>query len=209
MLAVAAFVAVFLAACGGSDDEGSDEPDAPAASQSSNADAAGSDDAANDDADDAGESDAEDGSDDADGGDGDAGDDDNDSGRIQDIGEPASPEERKAMIEAVTSYFGALADKDPAGACEWLATATIEELERLFEQSETDGDCATFLQHAASVFSGKDAPDFGAIEFSRFRVDDDRGIAIYKVPKRPRSFIVTMREDEGWRVAGIDGTPLP
>jgi hypothetical protein len=200
-LAVAALLVLLVAACGGSDEE-PDQPE-PAAATPEGSDADGA-------ADGSGGSGEPGGSDDS-GGDHGAGEDgdDADSGRIQDIGEPASDEDRKAMIVAVKSYFAALADGDPAAACEWLSTATIEELERMFEESGVEGGCETFLQHAANVFSSKGAPDYGAIEFSRFRVDGDRGLAVYKVPKRPRSFILTAREDDGWRVAGIDGTALP
>lgn len=209
---VAMVVALALAACGGSEDEEPDASDAPAASQpSASEDSAGQgserekkdreEDSAEEDSDEADEADEAD--------EGEPGDDGKDSGRIEDIGEPANPEDREAMITAVKSYFKALANKDPAAACRWLASDTKEELQRLFEKSEIEGDCERFLQYAASVFSQKDAPDFSAIKFSRFRVDGDRGIAFYKVPGRPHSFIVTAREAEGWRVAGIDGTPKP
>lgn len=143
-------------------------------------------------------------------------------GSIEDFGQEATPEQRRQMIRAVKSYFGALADRDPAGACEWVASTAKEQIAQLFEQARRQGadanqgqlppegeECEFFLQYAANNFSSKGAPKFDKIKWIKFRVDGDQGFAIYKLPPRGKLFQATVLEDGGWRVGAIDGSPLP
>ncbi len=137
---------------------------------------------------------------------------------IQTFGEPADKETSDAMVEAVTGYFGALADKDTSKACTFLAGSVSDQMEQLIEQARQQGQaelpegksaCEIFLQTAATAFSGKAAPKFEKMKFRRFRVDGDRGFVLYKIPNRPASFMPAAQEDGVWKVAAIDGSALP
>lgn len=221
MLALLAALLLALAGCGG-DDDGEPTAEATQANASQEGGQTGKGDRNGKRSDDKGDDGEGDGSSSSAQSDGDGGSSKGGDRSIQTFGEEATPEQRRQMIRAVKSYFGALADGDPAGACEWLATQAKEQIAQLFQQAreQAEGEnsaqlppegeeCEYFLQHAANVFSSKSAPKFDRIEWLKFRVDGERGFAIYKLPPRGKLFHATQLEEGGWRVAGIDGSPLP
>lgn len=222
VLALLAALVLALAGCGGGDDGESATQATQANASEQGGDGSGQG-KGGDEGQSSGKGDGGGGSSSGSGGDGEGGSSSKGGDRsIQTFGEEATPEQRRQMIRAVKSYFGALANRDPEGACEWLATAAKEQIAQLFSQareqaSESDKaklppegeECEYFLQHAATVFSSKSAPKFDQIEWLKFRVDGDRGFAIYRLPPRGKLFHATQLEDGGWRVAAIDGSPLP
>lgn len=93
---------------------------------------------------------------------------------------------------------------------QFFAQAREQGNEETKSQLPPEGEeCQSFLEYAAGVFSSKSAPKFDKIKWLKFRVDGDRGFAIYKLPPRGVLFQATQLEEGGWRVAAIDGSPLP
>ncbi|MGB7587372.1 MAG: hypothetical protein WBM00_01545 [Solirubrobacterales bacterium] len=129
---------------------------------------------------------------------------------VQEYGEEASPSEFEAAATALHNFLDARAESNWAAVCAYISKGTITSIEHLARGAKpgTDTSCAAIL---AGVISQAAKPELKAeaenADVRSLRVEGENAFVIYT----NKSVIVAMpilKEDGGWKVSSLGGTPL-
>jgi hypothetical protein len=129
---------------------------------------------------------------------------------IPEYGEEASDAEREAAASSLHAYLDSLAAHRWAAACSYMSLGLAAGLERLSSLSKEHPDlegCPEILA-ALNGRVPQSALDAAAqADVASLRIEDDRGMALYRGAGGQGYAMPMAREEGGWRVAALAGTP--
>jgi hypothetical protein len=130
---------------------------------------------------------------------------------IQNFGEEPDAEEIEAANAALASYLQARSKDDWGGMCAHLAKAALLPLEDLAArapQFKAKG-CAGLLEALLSTSQSLSRTNTLVDGIASFRVEDDRGFALYHGPKGVDYFMQMVKEDGEWKVGSLAPSEFP
>jgi hypothetical protein len=129
---------------------------------------------------------------------------------IQDFGEEGDETELEEAAAALHGYMVARADEDWAAACSLLASGMAEQLEQLAASSEQlkDKGCPAILAALTAPLPASAKRETTVIDARSLRFDGERAFLLYGGSSNTDYFIPMAQEDGAWKVAGLAPTPL-
>lgn len=130
---------------------------------------------------------------------------------IQNFGEEPDAEEIEAANAALAGYLQARSKEDWKGMCAYLAKAALLPLEDLAARApQLKGKgCAGLLEALLSTSQSLSRTNTLVEGIASFRVEDDRGFALYHGPKDVDYFMQMVKEDGEWRVGSLAPSEFP
>lgn len=126
---------------------------------------------------------------------------------IEGFGEEAEGASRAAVLGAFHGYLGALAAREYAGACSYLAAPVTESLSQL-----TRAKGKPLCSKSLSLLLSPTAPRFAAQQdegqITRVRVEDDRAFVVYRAPGAKLYELTMVKEGGAWKAAVVIGSVL-
>jgi hypothetical protein len=140
---------------------------------------------------------------------------------VQEFGAEAEDAEREAAARAVHNFLDARAQEAWEAACTYLATEVRESLEEFAVKAQEaaakqgkaeqfdDTSCASILGRLTNRAALPELREEAAqADVGSLRVEGDRAFVIYTGLRGTVIAIPVAKEDDGWKVAALGGTPL-
>jgi hypothetical protein len=130
---------------------------------------------------------------------------------IQEFGEEADSAELEEAEEALGAYLEARANEDWAKSCGYLAEEALTPLEQLAKASPQlkGADCGQILAKLQASTPTSEEPNPMTDGLAALRVEDDRGFALFHGAKGTDYFILLSKRDDGWAVAALAPSEFP
>jgi hypothetical protein len=130
---------------------------------------------------------------------------------IQNFGEEPDQSEFDSADTALSGFMAARAKGDWAGMCADLAAAAAAPLEELASRApQLKGkDCAAILQSLLSRAPASSRANTMTDGLASFRVEGERGFALYHGPKGVDYFVPMVKEDGEWKVGSLAPSEFP
>lgn len=130
---------------------------------------------------------------------------------IQDYGEEPDESEIEAADTALAGFMTARAEGDWDGMCAALAKAAVEPIEDLASRAPQfkGSGCAAVLKTLLARSPASSRANTMTDGIASFRVEDDRGFALYHGPKGVNYFIPMVNEDGEWKVGALAPSEFP
>ena len=130
---------------------------------------------------------------------------------IQNFGEEPDETEFEAAERVATEFLEARAKSNWAGMCATLAAQAVEPLEQLAAKSpQLKGKgCAALLASVLSSTPASSRANTLTDGIASFRVQGDRGFALYHGPDGVDYFLVMFEEDGEWKVGSLAPSEFP
>lgn len=129
---------------------------------------------------------------------------------VQEFGEEAAASERADAATAVHNFLDARAEGEWEAACSYLARSVTHSIEGLGAGAGEGGiSCAEGLEKLTNpAAKGVLLAEARQADVGSLRVEGDSAFVLYAgLDDVPQAIPVT-REDDGWKVASLTGTPL-
>jgi hypothetical protein len=129
---------------------------------------------------------------------------------IQEFGEESDESELQEAAEIVHSFFVARATGDWAGACSYLSKSMSEQLERLAASSTEleDKGCASFLEAFTGHLSASEWRQITTVDAGSLRQEDEQAFLIYYGPDKAVYAMPLAVEDGQFKVGALSGDAL-
>jgi hypothetical protein len=130
---------------------------------------------------------------------------------IQNYGEEADESELEAADTALSEFLAARAKGDWDGMCAALAKAAVEPIEDLAARAPQfkGSGCAAVLETFLSSSPASSRANTLTDGIASFRVEGDRGFALYHGPKGVDYFVSMVKEDGEWKVGSLATSEFP
>jgi len=129
---------------------------------------------------------------------------------IQEYGEESDESELREAAEVVHGFYVARAEGKWDEACSYLAKSNITQLEQLANQaSDSAGaDCPTVLKAFTRPLPASVDREITTVDAGSFRSEGDQGFLIYYGAGQVK-YAIPLRDEGGtWKVAALSGTTL-
>lgn len=130
---------------------------------------------------------------------------------IQNFGEEPDSSEIDAANAALAGYMQARSKEDWEGMCTYLAATTLKPLEDLAARAaQFKGQgCAAILRGLLSTSQSLSRANTLTDGIASFRVEGERGFALYHGPKGADYFVPMVNEDGEWKVGTLAPSEFP
>ncbi|HEX5714062.1 MAG TPA: hypothetical protein VFX85_12170 [Solirubrobacterales bacterium] len=130
---------------------------------------------------------------------------------IQNFGEEPDSDEIEAANAVLASYLQARSVENWAAMCTDLAKATLAPLEDLAAKAAQfkGKGCAAILKGLLGASQSLSRTNTMTEGIASFRVEDDRGFALYHGPKGVDYFVPMVKEDGEWKVGSLAPSEFP
>jgi hypothetical protein len=130
---------------------------------------------------------------------------------IQTFGEEPDSDEIEAANTALAGYLQARSGEDWAGMCAYLAEATLSPLEELAARAPQfkGKGCAAILEGLLSSSQSLSRTNTLTDGIASFRVESERGFALYHGPAGVDYFVPMIEEDGEWKVGSLAPSEFP
>lgn len=130
---------------------------------------------------------------------------------IQDFGEEPDSDEIEVANEALAGFMQARSEQDWEGMCTYLAEATLAPLEDLAARAPQfkGKGCAAILKGLLSTSQSVSSTNTLTEGIASFRVEGERGFALYHGPKGVDYFVPMIEEDGEWKVGSLAPSEFP
>jgi hypothetical protein len=129
---------------------------------------------------------------------------------VQEFGKESSQSEFDQAAEAVHGFFDARVAGDWKAACSHLAKDVSKSLEQLAGKSKelADGGCAKTLEAISAGVPRSAFVEAAEADIGSLRVEGDRAFVVYRGAENT-VYAMPMKDEGGaWKVASLAGTPL-
>ena len=127
---------------------------------------------------------------------------------IQEFGEEPSEEESSEVVDAMFSFFRAMASSDHKAICDGLTKANVEQLETFLKLKDKQGSCETVLQEILSA-QVSEAKKSAAGTVYQVREEDGNAFVLFVPQGGVASYFVMKNEDGAWKATSVTaGTPI-
>ena len=130
---------------------------------------------------------------------------------IQDYGEEPDESELEAANTALAGFMTARAKGDWDGMCAALAKAAVEPIEDLASRAPQfkGKGCAAVLETLLARSPASSRANTLTDGIASFRVEGERGFALYHGPKGVDYFVPMINEDGEWKVGALSPSEFP
>lgn len=129
---------------------------------------------------------------------------------IQEFGEESDESELQEAAETVHGFFVARATGDWKGACSYLSKSLSAQLEQLAKSSTEleDKSCASFLESFTGKLTASEWRDITTIDAGSLRTKDEQAFLIYFGPDKTIYAMPLADEDGTFKVGALAGSAL-
>lgn len=118
---------------------------------------------------------------------------------IEDFGEEAEGSERAAILDAFSAYLNALAGKEYAAACSYLAASVHSSLRQFVPAPLKAKGCPALLPRLLAPTAPAIAREQAEGKIAKVRIDADRAFVVFHAPGAKLYQLPMAREDGGWK----------
>jgi hypothetical protein len=127
---------------------------------------------------------------------------------IEEFGNEAEGSSRAAVLGVFTGYLNALAAKDDATACNYLAASVQRSLEQFVTPALRRKGCAAILPKLLSPTAAAIARQQAAGRIAKVRVEGERAFVVFHAPGAKLYMLTMTREGGEWKVALVAASVL-
>lgn len=127
---------------------------------------------------------------------------------IEEFGNEAEGSSRAAVLGVFTGYLNAIAAKDDATACDYLAATVQRSLEQFVVKSLKAKGCSAILPKLLSPTAPAIAREQAAGRITKVRVQGDRAFVVFHAPGAKLYQMTMVREGGRWKVATVAASVL-